>query len=76
MPPAVAQRPEPLGGPGGLIAVQAHDPIRQPCRVTGQRLAVQRRQADRVEELSADAAGLEVDQRGGADVEGEALRRK
>ena len=51
--------------------MQRDPPVGQPGHVAGQR-SPSRRQPDRVEQFGADAARLEVDQRGGAHVEGEA----
>src|SRR5262249_45288030 len=59
--------------PGGRIAMERHNAIGKPGDVTGQRLAFQVRQAEAREQFSADAARLEIDERGGADVEGEAM---
>ena len=68
---AVTQDAQPFAVPGGRVAVQGQRAVRQPGAVPRQRLAVQVGKAHRGEQFGAGTAGLEVDQRRGAHVEGE-----
>ena len=52
--------------------MQGHGAIGQPGQVAGKVFGRHRGHADGVEQFAADAAGLEVDQGGGADVKGKA----
>jgi len=65
----VAKAPKALICPKGWIPMEGDFSIRKPADVTGKNLAVERRHANRLEELAANTSGPEVDQRCGANIE-------
>jgi hypothetical protein len=66
---AVPEGTQPLAMPCLGVAVQCHHPVGEPGDVAGKRLTLHGRQADRGEQLGADATRSEVHQRRRADVE-------
>src|SRR4051794_6409324 len=68
----VTEAMQPFSSPGGRIAMEGHPPIGQPSQVAGEGFPGHRSHADDGEQLTADAARLEVDERGGTNIEGEA----
>jgi hypothetical protein len=70
---SIAKRAQALLRPGGLIAMECDDAVGEPGDVAGQLFSLQRRHADAVQELAADAAKREIHQRRRAHVEGEAV---